>query len=222
MRNLALSFSANSPRAAPVPRLIAVSRASGHVVSCARARARNFVASRTISIFSVSQWPRARAPRILVRQKNVSFFQSGVAREHARGEERAPFLRTAETFGARALLAFQMPRKKRRALRCRGTAVARLIDRRAVATLRARRLQFSECVRARGVDFAVWNGPRDAPKKIQRSFQLHSPRPGRSPSFTSVGAIWRNINVLFLRTALREKRINTHIFAYCALSREKP
>ena len=56
MRNLALSFSANSPRAAPVPRLIAVSRASGHVVSCARARARNFVASRTISIFSVSLW----------------------------------------------------------------------------------------------------------------------------------------------------------------------
>ena len=215
VRNLALSFSANSPRAAPVPRLIAVSRASGHVVSCARARARNFVASRTISIFSVSQWPRARAPRILVRQKNVSFFQSGVAREHARGEERAPFLRTAETFGARALLAFQMPRKKRRALRCRGTAVARLIDRRAVATLRARRLQFSECVRARGVDFAVWNGPRDAPKKIQRSFQL--PRPGRSPSFTSVGAIWRNINDLFLRTVNCARSALSSLDVICAL-----
>ena len=42
VRNLALSFSANAPRAAPVPRLIAVSRAYGQVVSCARAPARNF------------------------------------------------------------------------------------------------------------------------------------------------------------------------------------
>ena len=72
VRNLALSFSANSPRAAPVPRLIAVSRASGHVVSCARARARNFVASRTISIFSVSLWSVIVCVRIHAVIKNVT------------------------------------------------------------------------------------------------------------------------------------------------------
>ena len=72
MRTLTLSFSAISPRAAPVPRLIAVSRASGHVVSCARARARNFVASRTISIFSVTLWGVIVCVRIHAVIKNVT------------------------------------------------------------------------------------------------------------------------------------------------------
>ena len=79
-RHLALSFSANSPRAAPVPCLIAVSRASGQVVSCARAHARTFSRRGRFQSFKVSLWGVIVSVCVRAVPKNQDALRYGPAR----------------------------------------------------------------------------------------------------------------------------------------------